>query len=127
MPLKQRSKLSWTLLSLAALLNCAYTWMGCWFVGGVPKHTSDYLLLYQPFLAVPIILVCIASLRIGAAMQWAYVLGTYILYLIVGWPRISPIIFFSKADWGLVGSAILMQMALLVEHRRSVHPARGRT
>lgn len=90
-------------------------------------HTRDYLLLYKPFLAVPIILVCISSLGIGAALQWAYLVGTYLLYLAVGWPRISTTIFSSKADWLLIGSAILIQMALLVEDRRLSHPASGRS
>lgn len=90
-------------------------------------HTSYYFLLYQPFLAVPILLVSIASLRIGAATQWAYLLGTYLLYLIVGWPRISTTIFTSKADWLLIGSAILIQIALLVENRQLIHPLGGRS
>jgi hypothetical protein len=122
--------LSWILLSLAGVLSCAYTWIGClafWFVGQVPMHTRDYLLLYQPFLALPIVLVSIVSLRIGATMQWAYLLGTYLLYLMVGWPRISTTIFSSKADWLLIGSAILIQMAFVVENRRVIHPISGRS
>ncbi len=92
------------------------------FIGQAPVHTSGYLLLYQPLLAVPVFLISIASLRIGAALQWGYLLGTYLLYLIVGWPRISIIIFSSKADLLLVGAAILIQIARLVEKRGLAYP-----
>lgn len=121
MSVKRLSISGWLLFIAAGLLSLAYTWLGSigfWFVGHSRMAITDYMLLYQPLLAFPIFMVGIASLRAAVVAMWIYVTATYMLYLIASWPQISPEIFTSRADWGLLAATVCLQMSLVLGQKR---------
>lgn len=121
MSLKQFSKATWALIVAVGLLLGFYSWIGSigfWFIGHSPMRAKDYALLYQPLLAFPILLFLMVSLRATVIALWSYVTATMAVYAFVSWPRISPELLSSKADWFLFLAALLLQLSLLIENKR---------
>ena len=126
MPLKHGSATSWALLIPAAICIGIYATLGViglWVFGGRISDAKDLFFVAFPLLSIPAFSVTFwGSLQKGATCLWVYFIAKWLFVFLMSLPMIAWEPISSAADWLVLIPPILVQVAAIIESRRSQQP-----
>jgi len=78
------------------------------FVFGGRTLGIDKLMLFIPFLSLPILIIAIRKIRVALWLIWTVFVVSHFWYTKISWPKWEAIYMMLKLDWSLLAICIML-------------------